>query len=132
MKKPRIVTAAIIERSGLYMIARRAPNEKLAGAWEFCGGKVDPGETPEECLARELYEELGIHAVIGEFFEQTHYQYAHGDFTLRAYKVISYAGEITPAVHDQIEWVSVDALTTYDLLPADIPIAQKLQKIHHV
>jgi 8-oxo-dGTP diphosphatase len=59
----KTVTAAIIERSGLYLIARRAPGEQLAGSWEFCGGKVDPGETPEQCLARELYE---------EDFEDTH------------------------------------------------------------
>ena len=132
MNECQVVTAAIIERSGQYLIARRAPGEKLAGAWEFCGGKVDPGETPEECLTRELHEELGIEAVIGDFFEETHYCYAHGEFLLKAYKVVNYTGEIIPAVHDLLAWVPASELTTYDLLPADVPIAQKLQKEHHV
>jgi 8-oxo-dGTP diphosphatase len=132
MNERKVVTAAIIEQSGLYLITRRAPGEKLAGAWEFCGGKVDSGETPEQCLSRELHEELGIDAVIGVFFTETCHRYAHGEFLLKAYRVPSYTGEITLTVHDQLAWVPANELTTYDLLPADVPIAQKLQKEHHV
>ena len=132
MNECKVVAAAIIEREGQYLIARRALGEKLAGAWEFCGGKVDPRETPEQCLSRELHEELGIDAVIGDFFTETCHRYAHGEFLLKAYRVPSYTGEITLTVHDQLAWVPVNELTSFDLLPADIPIAQKLQKEHHV
>jgi mutator protein MutT len=65
MSYEKVVTAAIIRRNGSVLLARRSSGEKLAGFWEFPGGKVEDGETPEECLARELDEELGIQARIG-------------------------------------------------------------------
>jgi 8-oxo-dGTP pyrophosphatase MutT (NUDIX family) len=59
------VTAAVIYNNGKVLLTRRAPGEKHAGWWEFPGGKIEEGETPEQCLARELTEELGIETVIG-------------------------------------------------------------------
>ena len=61
------VTCAIIEKEGKILIARRALDQQLAGKWEFPGGKVEDGESPEECLKRELEEEFGIQVEVGEF-----------------------------------------------------------------
>ena len=61
------VTCAIIEKDSKTLIARRAADQKLAGKWEFPGGKIEQGETPEECLKRELEEEFGIQVEVGEF-----------------------------------------------------------------
>ena len=66
-----IVTCAIIEKDGKILIARRAEGQKLAGKWEFPGGKVEDGESPEECLKRELEEEFGIPTEVGEFITST-------------------------------------------------------------
>ena len=66
--KPLLVAAAVIEKDGKILIAQRKKGWRFAGKWEFPGGKIEPNETPEECLRRELREELGIETEIGDFF----------------------------------------------------------------
>ena len=70
-----IVTAAIIINNNKVMIARRGKNQKLAGKWEFPGGKLKPGESMEDCLIRELKEELNLTVEISDYFGETIYQY---------------------------------------------------------
>jgi 8-oxo-dGTP diphosphatase len=123
------VAAAVILQNGKVLLARRAPGENWAGGWEFPGGKVEPGETPKQCLQRELQEEFGVDALIKEFIAESVYEYANGSIRLLAYGAELVAGEITLRVHDKYAWVELDDLLAYDLLPADIPIALKLQKI---
>lgn len=120
------VTAAIIIRDKKVLIARRAQGEKFAGSWEFPGGKVEAFETPKECLRRELYEELGIETRIGEFIAESIYEYPNGLICLLAFTVDIISGEICLTVHDAYRWVDVCDLLKYDLLPADIPIANRL------
>jgi 8-oxo-dGTP diphosphatase len=122
MNRERVVTAAIIRRVDCVLLARRSPGEKLAGSWEFPGGKVEAGETPEGSLARELLEELGIGVRIGGRVAESSYEYEHGTFRVIAYLVDWISGEPSPNVHDRLEWVKIDDLTSYQLLPADIPI----------
>ena len=117
------VTAAIIVKEGQVLIARRAPGEKHAGGWEFPGGKVEEGETPEECSERELSEEFGIESEVQEFITSSIYEYPQGSIRLLAYKVNFLRGEIQLRVHDRYDWVDIDQLPNYQLLPADIPIA---------
>lgn len=124
------VTAALIQLDGRVLITRRASFEKHAGKWEFPGGKVESGETPEQCLKRELFEELGIETFVGEFFAESQFEYATGSIRLLAFWVSIGQGEIVLTVHDQFQWVNVDDLLTYDLLPADIPIAAKMKEDH--
>ena len=111
------------------MLARRSPGENLGGFWEFPGGKVENGETPEECLARELYEELGILTRIGEKCAESSHQYDHGNFRIVAYLVEWIAGEPRPNVHDRLEWVEIDDIDGHQLLPADISIFASLRKL---
>ncbi len=126
MEKIKDVTAAIIRKNGKILIARRAAGENMAGGWEFPGGKLEEGETPEECLKRELAEEFGIDADIGRFFCESVYRYPRGAIRLLAYFAEITRGEISLKVHDQIAWVDAGELRMYGLLPADIPIADKL------
>ena len=126
MEKIKEVTAAIICKNDKILIARRAPGENMAGGWEFPGGKLEERETAEECLKRELFEEFGIAAEIGGFFCDSIYSYPKGTIRLLAYFAKIIRGEICLTVHDQIAWASADELRQYSLLPADIPIAEKL------
>lgn len=122
------VTAAIIVKDKKVLIARRAPGEKHAGSWEFPGGKVEPGETPEVCLKRELAEEFGIDAEVQEYIISNLYEYPQGAIRLLAYRVKILQGDIQLRVHDRYEWVSVTLLPNYELLPADVPIAVCLKE----
>jgi 8-oxo-dGTP diphosphatase len=129
MNSERVVTAAIIRKQGCVLLARRSPGEKLAGFWEFPGGKVEVGETAEDSLARELFEELGIEARIGKRVAENSHQYEHGNFRIVAYLVDWISGELRPNVHDRVEWVRIDDIDRYQLLPADIPIIASLRHL---
>ena len=122
----KIVTAAIIVSGNKILIARRKIGEKLEGYWEFPGGKIKKGETPEKCLSRELFEEFGIKTKIGEQFAESIYQYNHGIIKLVAFITEILSGDIILTVHDKIEWVESKELLNYKLAPADIPIATEV------
>ena len=120
------VTAALLVKDGLYLIAKRRAGDPLADLWEFPGGKIEIGETPEECLRREMYEELQIDVEVGEFFCESIYKYEFGVIHLLVYWV-SWKGDfLYPTVHDEIAWVDKQTILTYQFLPADIPIVEKL------
>lgn len=124
----KVVTAGVLTREdGRILIVRRAPGESLAGYWEFPGGKLEVGETEEECLRRELLEELGIDVRVGAFVAESHYVYDHGEFLLRAFDIEFTGRSISLTVHDTAEWVRARELVTYRLAPADIVIAEKLK-----
>ncbi|MEZ4883596.1 MAG: 8-oxo-dGTP diphosphatase MutT [Chitinophagales bacterium] len=120
------VTAAILEKDGKILIAQRKVGDRLAGKWEFPGGKIEVGESPEICLQRELQEELGIETRIGYFLYQTDYQYPHIHIRLLAYKTFYLSGEFQLHDHAAIEWVTLQEMQNYDFAPADIPIVKFL------
>jgi 8-oxo-dGTP diphosphatase len=122
------VTAAIIERDGKIFIAKRSSKSSLPNKWEFPGGKVDAGETAEECLKRELYEEFDIAVDVGNFFAESVYQYDQKTVRLMAFQVYTDADITTMNAHDDVRWVTVGKLLDYDLAPADVPIAKEVQK----
>jgi 8-oxo-dGTP diphosphatase len=121
------VTAAILAKNGRILIARRPASSRLANKWEFPGGKIEAGETPEACLARELKEELDIEVSIGAFLGESVYHYRHGSIRLLAYQTYWDTGEIDPKDHDEIRWVAVAELDCYEFAPADVPFVQRLQ-----
>lgn len=120
------VIAGIITNNDEVLITRRAPKQNLAGGWEFPGGKIEINETPQECLARELKEELNIDVSVGEFCIDVIHDYGNIIINLFAYYCTILEGEIEISVHDQYEWIKINDLLKYDLLPADIPIAKKV------
>lgn len=120
------VTAAILWNRKRVMIARRRPGIKFAGYWEFPGGKVEQGESPEGCLVRELEEEFSITVDIDHFFAEATYAYPDRTVQLLAFTVRWLDGALTPVDHDLLAWVAPPRLSQYDLLPADRPVAEKL------
>ena len=123
------VTAAIIQREGLILAARRKPGCHLAGFWEFPGGKIEQGETAAECLYRELKEELGIDSKVESFFGESCYDYGSKQVRLLCFFVNYVSGSIILNDHDEIKWLAIDQLFELNWAPADIPIVKKLVKL---
>lgn len=124
------VTAAIIEKDGKIMLARRQEGQHMAGYWEFPGGKIEQGEQAETCLIRELREELSIEVKIEAFVSDTEYQYPEKHVRLICYRVSIIKGQPLLNAHDKIVWVRPQEVLHYNLAPADIPIIQNyLQQI---
>jgi len=120
------VTAAIIHKESKILIARRTPHKHLGGLWEFAGGKIEAGESAEECLKRELKEELGITVKVGDFYMENHHQYPEKEILLKAYFCELVSGDIVLNDHDQVEWVERTEFKNYQFAPADIPIIKAL------
>jgi len=123
MIKPVVVTAAIIVRDGKVLIARRPTGGRHPGEWEFPGGKLETGETPRECLAREMFEEMGIEVSVGEKLASTRYAYADLELELIAFKCVIDEGEIQDYCCSAHEWVEPSKLEKYRLLPPDRVLA---------
>lgn len=121
------VTAAVIERGGQILIAKRHPGARLGGLWEFPGGKIEDGENPRDCLARELYEEFGIGAEIGEFLLSHVHHYPHLSIELLSYRAVHVAGEFELRDHDEVRWVQPEEMAAYEFSPADLPTVSFLQ-----
>jgi 8-oxo-dGTP diphosphatase len=128
MNKLIRVTAAIIERDGKILLAKRKKDDPLKGKWEFPGGKIEGSESPEDCLRRELHEELGIDVKVGEFFCSSTFAYEHIAVDLLVYRIASFTGDAKAYDHAELAWVALSDLKNYDLPEADKPIIDKLQK----
>jgi (d)CTP diphosphatase len=120
------VTAAIIERDGRYLVAKRNAAGPVPALWEFPGGKVERGETRPDALRRELFEEFGLLTTIGAFVTSSVFDYPHARIHLFAYRA-SYAGG-TPdrRVHEEIRWASLEELRSLPFSPADVPLIDAL------
>jgi len=123
------VLAGIIRKDNKILIGRRAPHEKASGLWEFPGGKMEEDETHEECLKRELMEELGIEADIGALFTEYIYRYPHVTYKLYFYYVDNFLGDLEYNAHDRLEWIGTDQFKDYDFLPGDQPVLELLSSI---
>jgi 8-oxo-dGTP diphosphatase len=114
------VVAALIVRGGEILIGQLRPDQPMALQWEFPGGKIEAGESPELALARELDEELGIQATIGPLVTRIRHNYRHGGAVdLQFYAVHEFSGEIVNHIFHQLLWVRLEDLPTYDFLAAD-------------
>ena len=122
-----IVTAAILIQSDKILITRRAKGKHLAGFWEFPGGKLESGETEEDCLAREIKEELDICIEVNAFFMDNTHPYSDKTVSLKAYFCSFISGDIVLKDHDKMAWVNKTELDNYTFAPADIPFVEKLK-----
>jgi len=121
-----VVTAAVIERAGRFLVTRRLKGTHLAGAWEFPGGKCDAGETLAGCLARELREELDVEARVGaEVFTTTH-AYPERSVELHFFRC-DLSGEPRPVLGQEMQWVRREDLATLEFPPADAELIRILQ-----
>ena len=122
------VVAAILENDKReILIAKRKKDKILGGFWEFPGGKVEEGETPEVGLIRELKEEMNIDIEVIEYIGESIHHYERGSINLIAFKAKIVGGNITLVDHEEYAWVEVDKLNDYKLAPADIPIVNLLK-----
>jgi 8-oxo-dGTP diphosphatase len=120
------VTAGILEENGRVLIARRRPGKHMAGKWEFPGGKVEPGETPEQSLARELLEELDVRARVGPFLCRASFSGDGVSLELLVYRVDGFDGLPVLREHEEIRWVLPQELPSYDLADSDRRVVEAL------
>jgi 8-oxo-dGTP diphosphatase len=121
------VAAALIMRGGEVLIGQRRPDQPMASQWEFPGGKIEAGESPEQALARELDEELGIQAVIGARVTHIRHNYRHGGAVDLVFFVVhEFAGEIRNQIYHEVRWAKLQDLPSYDFLAADRGLVRDL------
>lgn len=130
MKRHEIrVVAGVIERDGMILVGQRRAGDRFQFKWEFPGGKVEPDEDPKEALARELHEELGIVAVIGEELSRYEHHYpGKTNILLMFYRVPSFSGEPQNHVFESIRWESRAKLPEYDFLDGDVDFVRRLAR----
>jgi len=146
--KPRIrVVAAVLElgpcappcpahlvasdgawRDGRFLIARKAPGKRMAGAWELPGGKLEPGETPEAALVREIDEELGLTVEPGVHVATNEHEYDFAVIILDAWRATIVGGDWTLLDHDRVAWIDRDNASSFagELAPADVALVAAL------
>jgi len=127
---PIDVTCGLIERDGRLLVAQRAPGKALAGKWEFPGGKVEPGEAPTACLARELREELGVEVRVVAALPASEHRYSP---SVRAIRLLPFrceivAGEPHAHEHSALRWCTRDEVAGLDLAAADIPVLESYRR----
>jgi len=126
-RKTTRVAAAVIEKEGRVLICQRAKDDSHPGKWEFPGGKIERGESEREALARELVEELAIHASIGREIARAAYAYSENHrVELVFFAVSEFEGEPDNRTFAEIRWEVRARLPEYDFLEADLPLVRSL------
>lgn len=123
------VTAAIIQYSNKYLLAQRPSGGNLPYKWEFPGGKVEPGESLEECLTRELREEFGVQAQVGSLICQAQHAYDHMAVEVSFLEVELPVEKIQLLYHAAIAWVELEELAGVDLVEADKAVIEHLVRV---
>lgn len=125
-----VVACVLIDADCRVLVAERPAGKTMAGLWEFPGGKLDIGESPEYALVRELYEELGILTCTDCLQPVTFASHAYDDFHLLmpVFACRQWRGQVTPREGQQVRWVRMNALSTLPMPPADIPLIPLLHE----
>ena len=122
------VVGAVLVHDGRVFAAKRGPGKSMAGYWEFPGGKVEAGETPEDALARELREELKIDVTVGEFIVTATHEAGTAVIELSTYLCTIIEGVPVLTEHEEFRWLPVSELSDVEWAPADIPTVEFLQE----
>ena len=125
-RTPTVVTAAVIERDGRVLCARRRPGLVAEGLWEFPGGKLEAGEDPRRGLERELREELGVEARAGEFLCAVPFTGATASFELLVFRAELLDGEFRLTDHDEVRWLAPAEMEESLFSKPDRPVVRKL------
>jgi len=126
--KPIEVSAALIFRAGKLLITQRRQQDHLGGLWEFPGGKRESGETFEQCLVREIREELGVEISVGGLFAEITHDYPEKSVYLKFFRCKLVAGEPQPLGCAAWRWVDKSELTGFDFPAADAQLLVQLKK----
>ena len=122
------VVAAILFNKGEILCTQRPDNGEAALKWEFPGGKIEPSETPEQALVREIKEELGCDITVNDFLMTVKHQYKSFHLTMHCYKCTLNSDNITLHEHVDSCWLPINEMNKLDWAPADIPVVHKLQE----
>lgn len=125
MKTIRVVAAVIRSKDKIFATARGYGEFK--GQWEFPGGKIEPGETPQEALVREIQEELDVKIEVGDLIDTIEYDYSSFHLSMDCFWCNVTEGEITLKEAEDARWLSKDELYSVDWLPADMELIEKLE-----
>lgn len=125
---PLLVTAAIIERNGKYLLTRRRADSSYPLFWEFPGGKLEPEEDPHQCVVRELMEELAIVIEVVAVFDVIYHRYPELPVIVLAYRCRWLSGDIRNIEVAEHQWLHPAAMTNLQMLPADIPLVERLNR----
>ena len=122
-----VVTAAVVERDGRLLVTRRLKGTHLEDHWEFPGGKCDAGETLQECLVRELWEELAVDAIIGDEILATTHTYPERRVELHFF-IATLLGDPEPQLGQEMQWIPREDLRSLKLPPADDELVRLLMR----
>ena len=125
-KITHVVAGVLIDPQGCFLLGSRPPGKPYAGYWEFPGGKIEPGESDEQALARELMEEMGITVQQATPWLTKHFEYPHASVFLRFYRVWQWRGELESREGQQFTWQQPGVLTVEPMLPANGPVLRAL------
>lgn len=123
-----IVVGAVIVDGDKVLAVQRGETMALAGFWEFPGGKLEPGETPEDALVREIEEELRCTVSVGAHIVTTTHEYEFGVVTLSTYFCTLLSGRPALTEHAQLRWLTPDDLHSVDWAPADVPAVEGVRR----
>ncbi len=129
MPKTRVLqaVAGILWRDGLYLMAERPAGTVMAGYWEFPGGKMEKGESPQEALFRELNEELGVVCNEARLWKTLSHHYPHGHITLRLFNVTGFAAEPAPLEGQTLRWIEPANPPDLPYLPVNLAVIEELR-----
>jgi 8-oxo-dGTP diphosphatase len=124
-----LVTAALVRRNNQILIAQRPVTGRFANKWELPGGKIDPGETPQQCLQRELREELGLETNIGDLYSDTLYSHESGQIRQFTFwvELTDTPDNIQTYEHQAIAWVTPKEMSQYEFAGADLAVVEQLK-----
>lgn len=120
------VTAAVIKQDNRILICQRARDDDYALLWEFPGGKLEEGETPEQCIVREITEELGLDIQVNSILAETKHNDGEQDVHFTFYEADIIQGAMTLNVHESAVWAPLDTLADYQFMRADQPVVNLL------
>ena len=127
MRAPIRVAAALVFDAGRLLITRRPAGKHLGGLWEFPGGKLEEGESFQDCLQRELREELGIQIRVGALLAAVEHNYPEQTLRIHFYRCALDSGTPSPIECDAVEWITASMLKDYAFPPADVGVLAEIQ-----
>lgn len=122
-----VVAAVIVNSEQEILCAQRSAEDRHPYKWEFPGGKIEPGESPEDALVRELKEELSIDSEIKGRIVSTSFLYESYDLNLTLFDVIILNGSLKPNVHHALKWIPLHEMESLEWMPADYPLLNKVE-----